>query len=191
MQALAGGAHFTAGSESLEQERELRKVSSHLNASAVKLEGKRRQVVEDVLELFCSRPTAEIFERSWRKDAIFEDPLSKCHGYHEYAPQWFSMPKLFPKSRTIMANVTSSTCGPDEPNRIVYEQEQEYTVRLIGHKHVVRSLVVIDLDENNMIKKLEDKWSGVDQPTRFGVYYLRRLNAKALPWLVKVPALKK
>lgn len=71
--------------------------------------------------------------------------------------------------------------------------------------------MVIDLDENDMITKLEDKWDGKDLPSRFGTLvslaydifvstwltsvskpqYLRRMNAKVLPWLVKVPELKK
>jgi len=191
MGSVAGGAHFSAIHGQTDHEPELRKTYSHLSMSDVKLDGKRRQVVEDCLELFSSRPTLEIFERSWRKDAVFEDPLSKCVGYHEYAPQWFSMPKIFPTSRTLKMNVVASTYGPSEPNRIVYEQEQEYTIRFLGHKQVMRSLVVIDLDDEDMIVKLEDKWDGRDQPRRFGSYYLRRLNAKALPWIVKVPTPKK
>ncbi|PSR88889.1 hypothetical protein PHLCEN_2v5038 [Hermanssonia centrifuga] len=35
-----------------------------------------RGVLEDVKELFCARPSLEIFQRRWRKDAVFEDPLS-------------------------------------------------------------------------------------------------------------------
>jgi len=64
--------HFSAVNDDLEHENELRSTHSHLANSNVKLDGKRKQVVEDVLELFCSRPTLEIFERSWRKDAVFE-----------------------------------------------------------------------------------------------------------------------
>ncbi|KAG8896031.1 hypothetical protein FRC00_006592 [Tulasnella sp. 408] len=96
MRGVVGGAHFTAASEDTEGEREvLRPVASHLSGSDVKLEGKRRQVVEDVMEA-----------------------------------------KLFPKSKTLKMNVISSTHAPEEPNRIVYEQEQEYTLKLIGHKQV-------------------------------------------------------
>jgi hypothetical protein len=32
----------------------------------------------------------------------------------------------------------------------------------------MQSTVVIDLDENDKIVKLEDKWNGQDQPVRFG-----------------------
>jgi hypothetical protein len=32
----------------------------------------------------------------------------------------------------------------------------------------LNSTVVIDLDENDQIVKLEDKWNGQEHPTRFG-----------------------
>jgi len=51
----------------------------------------------------------------------------------------------------------------------------------------MNSLVVIDLDEDDKIIKLEDKWNGNDHPTRWGSLWLRRLNAKVVPWLVRVP----
>ncbi|KAG9086391.1 hypothetical protein FRC06_003115 [Ceratobasidium sp. 370] len=109
--------------------------------TGVPLEGKRKQVVEDVLN-------------------------------------WYGLPKAFPVSRTLTYKVISST---GNPNRIVYEQKQEYTIRFINTKKIMESTVVIDLDENDKIVKLEDKWNGQDQP------WLRRLNAITLPWLVKVP----
>ena len=157
--------------------------------SGIPLEGKRKQLLEDVLNLFSSQPNQDIFHRTWRPDAVFEDPISKCIGYAQYAPQWYGMPKAFPVSRTLSYKVVSSTSDP-EPRRIVYEQQQEYTIRFIGTKKVMNSTVVIDLDENDQITKLEDKWGGKDQPTRFGALWLRRLNAYTLPWFVKVPKLK-
>ncbi|QRV84367.1 hypothetical protein RhiJN_12383 [Ceratobasidium sp. AG-Ba] len=152
--------------------------------SGIQLDGKRRQIVEDALNLFSSQPSQDIFHRSWRLDATFEDPLSKCIGYKQYAPQRWIQPKAFPTSRTLAYKVISST---ENPNRIVYEQKQEYTIRFIGTKKIMDSTVVIDLDENDKVIKLEDKWNGQDQPTRFGTLWLRRLNAVTLPWLVKVP----
>ena len=117
-----------------------------------------------------------------------KDPLSKCIGYKEYAPQWYGMPKLFPKSVTLSHRVVSST---HNPNRIMYQQEQEYTVRGLGTKKVMKSLVVIELDDHDMIVHLHDKWNGNDHPTRWGILGLRRLNAMTLPWLVSVPKLEK
>lgn len=186
-------AHYSSTSQSpTRSTHSLRRSSDAMsldpNQPEVTLEGKRKQVLDDVSELFCSRPTIEIFKRSWRPDAVFEDPISKCLGYKEYAPQWFGMPKLFPKSITLSRRVISST---HNPNRIMYQQEQEYTVRGLGTKKVMKSLVVIELDENDMIVHLHDKWNGNDHPTRWGAHALRRLNAMTLPWFVSVPKLDK
>jgi len=106
------------------------------------LQGKRRQVVEDVLECYCCRTTPEIFQRSWREDATFEDQVLKCVGYKEYAAQYYAMSYAFSKVRTLKTNVISSTNGPEQPNKVVYEQEQEYTVRIMGSSFVSRCLAV-------------------------------------------------
>jgi len=67
------------------------------------------------------------------------------------------------------------------------------------------SLVMIDLDENEKVLKVEDRWNGDEQPTRFGAYvrnhlqclatrteltqlqWLRKLNARLVPWFVSIP----
>ncbi|KAF8582689.1 hypothetical protein K439DRAFT_1661726 [Ramaria rubella] len=113
----------------------------------------------------------------------YKDPLSDCHSLKEYAPQWFALRKIFPKSETLAFHVLSST---DEPKRMVCSQRQQYTLRFFGTKKVINSLIVIDLDDNDKIIKLEDKWNGEEQPTRWGTGMLRRLNAKTLSWIVHV-----
>jgi hypothetical protein len=51
----------------------------------IPLEGKRAQLVQDVMALFQSKPTLEIFKRGWREDAIFEDPIAIATGFKQYA----------------------------------------------------------------------------------------------------------
>ncbi|QRW12988.1 hypothetical protein RhiLY_11987 [Ceratobasidium sp. AG-Ba] len=128
--------------------------------SGTPVEGKRKQIVEDVLN------------RSSKPRNI--PSLLK----------WYGLPKVFSHSRTLMYKVISST---EKPNRIVYEQRQEYTFRLIGTKRAITSIIFIDLDENDKIVRLEDKWNGKDQPVRFGALWLRRLNAVTVPWFIGVP----
>jgi len=103
------------------------------------------------------------------------------------AAQYFAMTWAFSKARTLSANVLRSTTGPTEPNQIIYEQSQEYTIRFVGAKLVVTSLITLDLDENDKIVKLTDKWSGNDPHSRYGAYYLRRLGGKSVPWFISVP----
>lgn len=69
---------------------------------------------------------------------------------------------LFPKSVTLSYRVLSST---NNPNRIVYHQEQEYTLRGLGTKKVMVSTVVIELDEEDKIIHLHDKWNGKEHLT--------------------------
>lgn len=46
-----------------------------------------KEVLEDLKDMYECRPTRAIMERRWRRDAVFEDPLAKCQGWHEIAPQ--------------------------------------------------------------------------------------------------------
>ena len=96
-----------------------------------------------------------------------QDPLTHAHGYHEYAPQWFGLPKVFPHSETIEYRLLSST---HNPNRITYHQVQEYTLRFFGTKYTLESLVVIELDDDDLITKVEDRWGGRDHATRYGAF---------------------
>ncbi|KIJ44359.1 hypothetical protein M422DRAFT_30497 [Sphaerobolus stellatus SS14] len=183
--SVAEGAHYSGLPRHSKSER--RRASFGPGISEASLSRARRQVIEDVKELFSGHPSVKIFERSWRRDAVFEDPWSKCIGYREYAAQWFALPKLCSKSERLSFRVLSSTT---QPNQIIYAQRQQYTMRLFGTKKIVESLVIIDLDENDKILKLEDKWNGEDQPKRWGAELLRRFNAKATKLLVSVKPLK-
>jgi hypothetical protein len=154
------------------------------NGPEVQLTENRQQLVKDSLELFSSRPNLDIFRRWWRDDATFEDPLSVAEGFKQYAAQWFAMHKAFPQSRTLEYRILSSTTNP---NQVTYALTQEYTIRFLGVKKVMNSVVVIDLDENEKIVKLQDMWNGKEHPHRFGIWYLRKLNAKTMPLLVSIP----
>jgi len=140
-------------------------------------------VLEDVKELFGSKPSLEIFERSWRPDAVFEDPWSKCFGFKEYTAQWLVLSKLFPKSERLSFRTLSSTM---HPNQIICAQRQQYTMLFLGIKKTVESLIIIDLDDDDKIIRLEDKWKGEEQPMKWGAVLLRRLNAKLTSWLIKM-----
>lgn len=109
--------------------------------------------------MYCGRTTLEILRRRWRRDAVFEDPLSKCDGFDEYAAQWFALVsqshghliqfaqlsqkiniqnKLFSESERASSRILSATLSP---NRLIFAQTQVYTVRFIGLKKV-RYLII-------------------------------------------------
>jgi len=92
--------------------------------------------------------------------------------------------KFMSKSVTLSHRVLASTTTP---SRIVYSQVQEYTFKFMKQKKTVRSMVVIHLDAEDKIVKLEDKWKGIDQPHKYGALFFRKLNAKTLPLIIKYP----
>lgn len=178
--SLAGAAHYTGNPKYTKQEA----MRASFGSKKVVLEGRRKQTVEDVVELFCAHPSLEIFDRSWHPDAVFEDPWTKCVGYKEYAAQWFSLPKMTAQSTMVEHRVLSST---HHPHKIVFDHTQQYTMRYIGRKKTIHSLVILELNEEGKIIKMEDRWDGEELPRNWGAMWLRRLNGKTAPLFVRVP----
>jgi len=183
LESVAGGAHYS-GVRIERDSGKARRNSAGIRTSHIQIRGDHQQVVDDLNELYCCRPTRENLERRWRPEARLENPFCNCMGFDEYAAQWYAMPKWFSKSETVSTRILSSTTSP---NRLVYAQTQGYIMRLFGRKKTVKSIIVVDLDEDEKIIKLVDQWDGKDLPTRFGAGFLRTMNAKLLPWLVHVP----
>ncbi|KAJ7721076.1 hypothetical protein DFH07DRAFT_872212 [Mycena maculata] len=178
VESVAGAAHYS-GSH-VEPPPTKHRHSSH-DAEAhshTAVKGDHKRVLEDLRALYECRPTAEIFERSWHPDAVFEDPFALAKGFREYAAQWYAMPKLFAKSETLSERVMSST---REPNRLVFAQTQRYKNRFVNR--TVKSVVTVDLDERDRIIRLVDQWDG--KP--LGGAWWRRVSGKVAPLFVSVP----
>ena len=54
-------------------------------------------------------------------------------------------------------------------------------------RKIIESISVVDMDENEKIIRLVDQWDGQEMPNWFGSSFLRVLNAKVTPWLIRVP----
>ncbi|KZP20886.1 hypothetical protein FIBSPDRAFT_1044669 [Athelia psychrophila] len=126
--SVAPGAHY-AGVKI--DTRKIRHNSAGTPSNHLEIKGDHLKVIEDLQELYCCRPTTDIFSRRWRPDAQFEDPVCRSQGYKEYAAQWYALAKLFSKSETTSTRVMSSTTSP---NRLVFAQTQVYSSRLLGKK---------------------------------------------------------
>ncbi|KAK0483440.1 hypothetical protein IW261DRAFT_1561265 [Armillaria novae-zelandiae] len=168
LESVAGAAHYSGVKVDPEALKHRRASMDRRSSANEPVKADHQRIMADLKELYCCRPTVEIFERSWNKDAVFE---------------WFALPKLFSKSETLSTRIMSSTSSP---NRLVFAQKQEYTPRLFGRKKVIDSIIVVDLDREEKIVRLVDQWDG-KVPTWFGSHTLRRANAKVAPWLVHVP----
>jgi len=141
----------------------------------------RQRVLEDIRELFAGRPTAEIWQRSFRADCVYEDPLARAVGIRQVAAQFHALPLLF-SPHTQTSHVLAST-----PTQLVLSQVQLYTLRRTRWQKTVQSVVVVDLDPGDKVRALWDLWEGEDVPVKWGAGMLRRLSGIALPWLVRVP----
>ncbi|ELU42641.1 hypothetical protein AG1IA_03360 [Rhizoctonia solani AG-1 IA] len=89
-------------------------VRASFGSKNVILEGKRKQTVEDVLEVrrLDFVHAGLIFDRSWHPNAVFEDPLTKCVGYKEYAAQWYGLVSRIP-SREYEASLLTIIIAQD------------------------------------------------------------------------------
>lgn len=76
VESVAGGAHYSGtrvDPESLMKHRPSsggdldRRTSDHTEVNA-----DHHRIMEDLKELYCLKPSVEIFRRSWHKDAVFE-----------------------------------------------------------------------------------------------------------------------
>lgn len=181
--SAAGGAHYSGAPVSEDDNQVIASPTSGKPSPPID-DMIRDRIMVDLNELYCCRPSKEIFERTWKPDAVFENPLVRCEGYAQYAPQWFAMPKIFSKSETISSRVMSFT---RLPRRLIYSQTQEYTLRYIGSKKRIESIIVVDLDDDDKIIHMADQWNGESLSSWFGVNLLRRANALVTPWFVGAP----
>ncbi|KAH7915984.1 hypothetical protein BJ138DRAFT_1076101 [Hygrophoropsis aurantiaca] len=181
--SAASGAHYSGGSV-MESAQHRTSSTSQAKPDDGNEHPDRKELMDALKELYCCRPTIEIFERWWDPNAVFEDPLANAHGFDQYAPQWFGMPRIFSKSETLSARIMSSTRSP---NRLIYSQQQEYIVRYTGSKKVIDSVVEVDLNEDDKITHMVEKWGGNDPPSGYIANLLRGMNTRVIPWLVKIP----
>ncbi|KAK7693202.1 hypothetical protein QCA50_002768 [Cerrena zonata] len=191
--SIAEGAHYAGGlqpvhSSQVEHENSEQHVKhrrpEQLGSDDPAVEEVYRSVIEDLQEVYCGRVTLDILRRRFKRDAVFEDPLCVARGWDQYAAQWFALPKVITKSERTSFRIITATVSP---NRLIFEQTQVYTFKFIGLTKVIPSVVIVDLDDDFRITRLEDQWYGSPLPKRWGASFLRKLNAKVTPWIFRVP----
>ena len=70
--SLAGGAHYSGIKVDGDTTKRRRRSSVQRESSLGEISGGHQRVVDDLNELYCCRPTVEIFDRTWRKDGQFQ-----------------------------------------------------------------------------------------------------------------------
>lgn len=117
VESVVGGAHYAGVRVDTLNHREQRRPSEGSTD--------HQAILDDLEELYCCRPTTEIFRRSWHSDAEFEDPLSKCKGYSEYAAQWFAMVSLTghsSSSHTLAAQTVQQVSSVRKTSDVVHRE---------------------------------------------------------------------
>lgn len=72
VESVAGAAHYSGVKVNSGSGIHHRRRSSTALEQHTELKEEHGYVMKDLVELYCCRPTPEIFERSWTKDATFE-----------------------------------------------------------------------------------------------------------------------
>ena len=72
VESVAGGAHYSGIRLDHETQLKHRRRSSDAGDLHTELKPSHRRILNDLEELYGCRPTLEIFERSWNKEAEFE-----------------------------------------------------------------------------------------------------------------------
>ncbi|KAH8886415.1 hypothetical protein GQ53DRAFT_750688 [Thozetella sp. PMI_491] len=145
----------------------------------VHLSQSQKILVGSVLDLFEGNPTLKHLAL-WSKDATFADPLTIAQGYDKFAAQWYGLPALFSPIKIQRHSVTSSG------NPIEIDLSNKYVVKVIKKEQVMDSKVLIHVDAEGKIGKVEDKWNG-KLPEGVISETFRKLNAVTVPAFVKVP----
>ena len=117
----------------------------------------REEIISDVLNLYNSNPTEESF-RHYAENAQFEDPLQFSRNLPSIKSAFKSLPKIFKDSE-----VTKSDAGI-ETNPITLNLETRYEWNGINKETVIRSLVLLTLNEQEQIIRHEERWDGEPIP---------------------------
>lgn len=119
----------------------------------------------------------------WHPMATFQDPMAVAEGYDKFAAQWYGLPVLFRPIHIQSHEVTSAG------NPIELKLRNKYVVKGIKKEQVMNSVVRIEVSEDGMIQKVEDRWNGslpegavsqVGVPPLFSPFFLSLLLLRQL-----------
>lgn len=87
-------------------------------SKSLKLSPTRQALVDDILDLYCCKPTIEKVKR-YTPDCTYDDQFVYANDRYKMAGQWFALPKLFSLSKTNKLQIVT-----DEPGLIQWKYEQ-------------------------------------------------------------------
>ncbi|KAJ9080749.1 hypothetical protein DSO57_1021682 [Entomophthora muscae] len=157
--------------------------TSHLPKSEDPVSNERKEIIGEILELYQCRPTPKLY-RHFCPDAHFEDPICDARNLTEIKAQFNGMPSIFPVSQTKQCQVIFN-----RQNEVHIDLWQEYTFAGFRNVKLMKSLVVVQFDDQGRVSQLEDRWNYKDSWRERHFWSpltnaLRRANARLLPKFV-------
>ncbi len=117
----------------------------------------REEIITDVLNLYNSNPTEESF-RHYAPNAEFEDPLQYSGNLASVKSAFKSLTKIFKDSE-----VTKSESNI-ETNPMTLNLETRYEWKGFNKETVIRSIVLLTLNDQEQIIRHEERWNGEPIP---------------------------
>ncbi|KAI0713230.1 hypothetical protein C8Q76DRAFT_796215 [Earliella scabrosa] len=189
LNSIASGAHYSGGYQERAADQPLhpkpwRARSRERSSDHPEVELRFKDVMDDLEQLYCCKPTPDIIQRRFRADATVDHPWFTCAGIRDIAAVIFAMVRFVASSERVSARMLSAGLSP---NRLTYIQTHRYVLRFFGSKREVTSVVFVYLDDDMKIAQLIDRWDGEEHSTRWDFFSFRTLVAKALSWTTRVP----
>jgi hypothetical protein len=72
VESVAGAAHYSGIQVDPDSLKRRRDSGERRLSQSGDVQGHHQRVLDDLKELYCCRPTPEIFDRTWNPDAVFE-----------------------------------------------------------------------------------------------------------------------
>ncbi|KAL6713724.1 hypothetical protein ACLMJK_008216 [Lecanora helva] len=108
-------------------------------SKSLKLSPARQALVNDILDLYCCKPTVEKVKR-YTPDCTYDDQFVYANDRYKMAGQWFALPKLFSLSTTNLLQIVT-----DEPGLIQWKYEQSWKAKYIPKVATLNALVSLSL----------------------------------------------
>ncbi|KAL1844943.1 hypothetical protein VTK73DRAFT_1456 [Phialemonium thermophilum] len=148
---------------------------------SIPLEPRRQQVLDAITRLYSGSASEEDMQ-VYAERAVYDDPWSYCDTRYKIAGQWYGIPVIMARSRTLKTEVVAS-----EPDRLIFKLQQEYTPRALRTPTAVNSLVTLSLDADGRVRYHKDMWNEKDYSHEGLGKIMKTLNGDHLTKITRPP----
>ncbi|EMC94273.1 hypothetical protein BAUCODRAFT_113127 [Baudoinia panamericana UAMH 10762] len=149
--------------------------------NSIKLPPNREKIVKSITNLYSGSASEEDMQ-VYAEKSVYDDPWSFCDTRYKIAGQWWGIPAIMAKTRTLKTEVVAN-----EPDRIIFKLQQEWTPKVVHFTKAVNSLVTLTLDENDKVKYHKDMWNHNDYSHEGIGKVMKTLNGDHLTKITQPP----